>query len=119
MVDSCILHINDLDWVIKKVPEDDPHLIDDEGKAYGVCSVNECTIYIQESGLNKQLYYKFLKHEINHAYIFSYLRSKETWNEEDVCEWMEAFAEYVIDDALWAVKKLYNYKVKWEDRHGS
>lgn len=119
MVDSCRLYINDLEWTIKKVSEDSEHLIDEEGKAYGVCNTNELVIYIQESGLNKQLYYKFLKHEICHAYIFSYLRSKETWNEEDVCEWMESHAEYVIDDALWAVKQLYNYKVKWEDRHGS
>lgn len=112
MVDSCRVFINDLEWTIKKCSEDSEYLEDDNGRAYGMCYPDTLTIYIQKSGLDKHLYYRFLKHELTHAYKFSYLRSKETWNEEDVCEWMECFAERIIDDAIWAVKQLYNYKVK-------
>lgn len=112
MVDSCQIVINDLSWTLKKVPEDSPFLTDGTVKSYGMCYPDTLSIYIQDSGLDKHLYYRFLKHELTHAYKFSYLRSKETWDEEDVCEWMECFAEKIIDDAIWAVKQLYNYRVK-------
>lgn len=112
MVESCTVFVNDLEWIIKKVPEDSEFLRDGEHRAYGMCYPDSLTIYIQESGLSKQLYYRFLKHELTHAYKFSYWRSKETWNEEDVCEWMESFAEKIIDDAIWATKQLYGYKIK-------
>ena len=113
MTNECQITINDLVWTIKKVePNSDYLLTDNQGFAYGMTFPDSLKIYIQDEGLDKQLFYKFIKHEITHAYIFTFQRSKEKWNEEELCEFIEAHADMIIDDSRWAAKQLFNYRYK-------
>ena len=111
-IDTATLKINDLTWTVKKVSPDSKYLNLEDGSAYGVTYIHSLTIYIQNSELSKDLYYRFLKHELTHAYIFSYHRSKAKWNEEDICELIETHADKIIEDARWLVKVLFGYTVE-------
>ena len=91
------MNINGLNWKIV-FTENDNDLIVNSSVRLGVTDRNRLTIYLYD-GLKGKLLRKVLIHELTHAWLFSYDYSLDVETEEMLCEFLDTYAENIIDEA--------------------
>ena len=108
MRNSIKVDIGSLVWTIKKVPKGSKHLIHEDGDTcYCICDPETLTIYVQGTELNSQLYKAYLIHEITHAFVFSVFHNKRSFNEEDLCYFMQHQGPEILEIATYIWKELF------------
>ena len=91
------MNINGLNWKIV-FTENDNDLIVNSSVRLGVTDRNKLTIYLYD-GLKGKLLRKVLIHELTHAWLFSYDYDLDVETEEMLCEFLDTYAENIIDEA--------------------
>lgn len=91
------MNINGLNWKIV-FTENDNDLIVNSSVRLGVTDRNRLTIYLYD-GLKGKLLRKVLIHELTHAWLFSYDYDLDVETEEMLCEFLDTYAENIIDEA--------------------
>lgn len=94
------IKINDIEYKVEMVEKLD---------ALGIFYGDDQTIKIRKN-LKAKLY-NTIKHELTHAYLYSYGFSQVKLNEEVVCDFFETYGEKIIIDS----KKLYENLRKGEN----
>ena len=85
------VEINNLIWEIEEVETRDVNLLEGENSCYGTCHYYKNVIYLDKS-LTEFHKKRVLAHELTHAYIFSYLLTKqEKYSEEEMCEFVALY----------------------------
>ena len=88
--------INNVQWYIKFVPYNSPHLHRNDGSlTIGMCDSHTKTIYINETLRGKKLK-KVLCHELTHAAMFSYEVYLSYEQEEVVADIIATYGEEII-----------------------
>lgn len=91
------MNINGLNWKIV-FTENDNDLIVNSSVRLGVTDRNRLTIFLYD-GLKGKLLRKVLIHELTHAWLFSYDYDLDVETEEMLCEFLDTYAESIIDEA--------------------
>lgn len=91
------MNINGLNWKIV-FTENDNDLIVNSSVRLGVTDRNRLTIFLYD-GLKGKLLRKVLIHELTHAWLFSYDYNLDVETEEMLCEFLDTYAENIIDEA--------------------
>lgn len=91
------MNVNGLNWKIV-FTENDNDLIVNSSVRLGVTDRNRLTIYLYD-GLKGKLLRKVLIHELTHAWLFSYDYNLDVETEEMLCEFLDTYAESIIDEA--------------------
>jgi hypothetical protein len=84
--------ILDVDWKVKLVEHDGDEL---GGEDNGTCNFQRKSICINKA-LSPNYQERKLIHEITHAIIVQLLMNKETFTQEEVCEFTERYAKFLV-----------------------
>lgn len=106
------VRINSINWSVIFCEKGEPALDGDTSETAG-SEINESTlsitwfsqarIYVRKD-VHNDIVYRTLKHELCHAYLFSYGLDGNDMSEEDIACFLESHAENIVNDA----KRLYN-----------
>ena len=87
--------INNLTWTIHEVDTRNAELVVNGAQCFGVCKHYTQEIIIDES-LKDDAKLQVLKHELTHAFVRCHLLDyKESYTEEDLCEFVALYAEQI------------------------
>lgn len=81
------------EWKVCFVKENDQVLRTPNGNYNGVCDSQTKTIFVGANEKQKGT----LIHELTHAHINELLLYKKEFNAEEMCDFMEAYAEHIIE----------------------
>ena len=95
----CRIRMNNLTWDVYGVEADDLKLKTDDGWAYGMTYYDSCEIYIRRNDISDDLLMRVCRHEAAHAAAFSYSFDTQNLNEEDLCNFVEAYAPVICKRA--------------------
>lgn len=107
------IRINSINWTVIFCEEGDPAFESEpsdtaESEAgesvLGITKFAQAQIYVRQD-VQKDIMYRTLKHELCHAFLFSYGWDGNDMNEEDIANFVESHAEKIVEDA----KYLYNW----------
>lgn len=91
--------INKLNFVIREMKDESELQADENGILLGLTNYLKQEIILR-SGMSKALLYETLIHELTHAFIFAYgYNNNETFNHEQICEFVGCYAEDIIKTA--------------------
>lgn len=103
------LKINDVKWTIYKCKKDDEALkIDENSIIFGITKFSTASIFVRTEEMNEDIIYRTLKHELAHAYIYSFGFVGDDMHEENICNFIESHAENIVNDA----KKIFKEFLK-------
>lgn len=91
------IKINDINWYIIEENEGIHLGKDDDNFVVGLCDTLEHKIYLYNK-LEIEHKYKTLIHEMTHAYISSYGFKDIIFDEENICNFFEAYGKQIIDN---------------------
>ena len=94
-------------WEVKKVPFNSDHLMLNGEPCFGITDFLHLKIHVTDQKVNPQVAMSTLIHELAHAYMFSLGFRAETFDEEDVCYFIEAQSVSIINMANELYKKLF------------
>ena len=98
------IKINRLNWTIKEVETRSAELVVNGNQCFGVCKHYTQEIIIDKT-LKDDAKYQILKHELTHAFIRCFLiELKESYTEEDLCEFVALYSEQINDLAKKYIK---------------
>lgn len=89
--------INNLTWKVYFVKNGDSHLEQNENEqnVCGITHFSDLKIYINKD-INYDLIERTIRHELTHAYLFSYgMGQYETFTEENVCDIVETYGKSI------------------------
>lgn len=99
--------INGITWKVFGTSADDEAFNAEEGEeVMGITWFTKGEIYLVTENISSELLYRTIKHELTHAFLFSYGINKETLTEEEVCNFVEVYAEDIIKKANSIFKRL-------------
>lgn len=101
------LKIGTYNWTIKKVDADSEYLLINGQKCFGVTDFSNLIIYVPDSGISKQIIKTTIIHELAHAHMFSIGLRADSFDEEDVCYFVEANGESIIEKSFYVYRTLY------------
>lgn len=94
-------------WDVLKVSGHDPGLYADAKTCLGTAWPGHLRIYISAE-LEGDSALRTIKHELVHAYIYSTQAIRpETWDEEDVCEFLSIYGDEIIQQANLVYTKFF------------
>ena len=107
------IRINSINWTVIFCQDGDPALNGEQlasaesevnESVLGITRFTQARIYIRED-VHSDIIYRTLKHELCHAYLFSYGLDGDNMSEEDIANFIESHAEKIVEDA----KYLYDW----------
>lgn len=100
------IFIKDLEWEINLVDTTNANLMADGSLCYGSCRFFEQKIYLDNRLIKEQMF-RTLKHELTHAFIYSYLiEKKQSYTEEDLCDFIAIYGEEICNMAKIILEKI-------------
>ena len=84
--------ICELVWEVIPVPKGSTFLFVDGEEAYGITNFARQIIYIQNTEITPRFMKRVCRHELCHAMLFSAGLRAESMDEEDICNFFEAYA---------------------------
>ena len=94
------IRINGITWKIIGTSAGDEAFDANEGEeVMGITWFTKGEIYLVVDNISSELLYRTIKHELTHAFLFSYGINKEELTEEEVCNFVEVYAEDIIKKA--------------------
>ena len=105
------IKINDYNWKIEVVDADDERLKIDNDEIFGLTNFKELKIFLVKEGMNKEVFKRTLRHELTHAYINSYGFIGYEMNEEYICNFVETYAEKIVEDTNYIYNELYKEEI--------
>lgn len=90
--DKKTIHINNLKWKVYFVGKDNNEIILDGDLCMGITKFMELKIFIQK-GMLKSLIERTIRHELTHAYLYSYGINKDEYSLEEVCNFVETYGK--------------------------
>ena len=100
--------INGIRWSVNGCAEGADELESDGDIVFGITRFSTAEIYVQNENMSEDIIYRTLKHELCHAYLYSYGFIADSMGEEDICNFLEAYGERLINDA----RRIYNNYLK-------
>lgn len=95
-----VITINNIKWNIVECDENSEALQTDEGGViFGLTKFSTSEIFIRCKDISDDIRKRTIVHEVCHGYIYSFGIDGEHMNEEDVCNFVESFAEKIAHDA--------------------
>lgn len=70
----------------------------ERAELFGECNYGLAKITISKN-LDKTLLYSTIVHELTHAYLFEYGMPRETYSQEDMCNFFGAYGKEIIENA--------------------
>ena len=104
--------INGIRWTVKGCDGDAPELESDGDNVLGITRFSTAEIFIQNIDVNEDIIYRTLKHELGHAYLYSYGFIGDEMGEEDFCNFIEAYGERLVRDARRIFKLFFKPKME-------
>lgn len=92
------------EWEVRFIPENDQVLRTPNGNYNGVCDSQTKTLFVATNEKQKGT----LIHELTHAHINELLLYKKEFNAEEVCDFMETYAEHIVELSNSLIKE-YTY----------
>lgn len=89
------IQVNNLEWAVEYKNADSTELLIDNEPCLGYCSLLTQGIYIRK-GMSRQLTRETVLHELAHCFMFSYGICNERKTEEDLCNFVGAFADKLV-----------------------
>ena len=99
MKDKFYLTINGVRWTVRGCSGDAPELESDGDNVLGITRFATAEIFVQSTDITEDIVYRTLKHELGHAYLYSYGFIGDEMGEEDFCNFIESYGERLINDA--------------------
>ena len=103
MRDKFYVTINGVRWTVRGCNGDAPELESDGSNVLGITRFATAEIFVQDSDIAEDIVYRTLKHELGHAYLYSYGFIGDEMGEEDFCNFLESYGERLGKDA----KRIY------------
>ena len=100
--------INGIHWSVNGCAERADELEIDGDVVFGITKFASAEIYVQNENMSEDIIYRTLKHELCHAYLYSYGFIADSMDEEDICNFLECYGERLVRDA----KRIYNNYLK-------
>ena len=90
------IRINKLKFTIRQTMDESTLATKDGGVLFGFTDYLKQEIVLR-GNLSKTLMYNTLLHELTHAFLFAYgLSNNETFNHEQICEFVGAYANDIV-----------------------
>lgn len=101
------IHINHLVWEVNIASTTDPELMVDGEMCRGTTWYGKQQIFLAAE-LNANTALRVIIHELTHAYLYStQMRIPESFNEEEVCDFMACWAQDILVTADVVFQELY------------
>lgn len=107
------LTINGIRWSVRGCGVDADELEVEGDEVFGITKFATAEIFVRSEKMNKDIIYRTIKHELGHAYLYSYGMTAETMDEEDICNFLESHAEHLIRDAKYVFNKRFRTEPKY------
>ena len=104
---KCRININGIWWTIRGCGEDDEALEIDGDTVFGITKFATAEIFVRQQNIKSEVIYRTIKHELCHAYLYSYGLIAETMGEEEFCNFLECHSEKLIKDAAYIFRKCF------------
>ncbi len=104
------LTINGVRWAVHSCGADADELEVEGDEVFGITKFATAEIFVRNEKMSEDIIYRTIKHELGHAYLYSYGMIAETMDEEDICNFLESHAEHLIRDAKYVFSKRFKTK---------
>lgn len=91
------IKINELNWTFETVEENDERLLIDNDEVFGITHFKTLEIFVVKNVLNDEVFKRTIRHELTHAYLYSYGFIGSCMDEEYICNFMEIYGEKIVE----------------------
>ena len=100
--------IGQFDWELYLVGDKDTKLMVDDQQCFGYCNFANLQVCISNIEMAAQVRKATLVHELTHAFLYSYGYQKDSYDEEQFCDFMESHGKTIIELS----EQLYKFLMK-------
>ena len=93
------IKINDIFWTVYGVEADSEELDFEDEVVFGLTKFSTSEIFVQNEEMNTEVVYRTIRHELTHAFLYSYGYDGSSMDEEAIANFVECFAESIVNDA--------------------